>query len=79
MALVERAQPAWLMLALVLQAATYATQSRLWQVALSPARKVLVAMTQTHGHFELVGVDSKPLAASLEDLTQRVVRLLATK
>ena len=38
MALLERAEPAWLLLALVLQAATYATQSRLWQVALSPAR-----------------------------------------
>jgi hypothetical protein len=45
-------------------------------VALSPARKVLVPMTQTHGHFELVGVDSKPLTNSLEELAQRVARLL---
>jgi len=37
-ALLERAEPAWLLLALLLQAATYATQSRLWQVALCPAR-----------------------------------------
>jgi Mg2+-importing ATPase len=36
--LVERCQPAWLLLAFVLQATTYALQSRLWQVALSPAR-----------------------------------------
>jgi hypothetical protein len=45
-------------------------------VALSPARKVLVPMTQTHGHFELVGVDSKPLTSSLEELAQRVGRLI---
>jgi hypothetical protein len=45
-------------------------------VALSPARKVLVPMTQTHGHFELVGVDSKPLTNSLEEMAQRVARLL---
>jgi L-ascorbate metabolism protein UlaG (beta-lactamase superfamily) len=45
-------------------------------VALSPARKILVPMTQTHGHFELVGLEPRPLAASLDDLTERVRRLL---
>lgn len=45
-------------------------------VALSPARKILVPLTQTQGHFELVGVDSRPLSASLEELAQRVGKVL---
>lgn len=45
-------------------------------VALSEAVKILVPMTQTQGHFELVGVDSRPLAASLEELGHRIARLL---
>lgn len=45
-------------------------------VALSPARKVFVPTTQTQGHFELVGVESRPLAASLDELAARVARLL---
>lgn len=44
-------------------------------VALSPSVKILVPMTQTQGHFELVGVDSRPLSASLDELVQRVARL----
>ncbi len=46
-------------------------------VALSPALKVLVPMTQTQGHFELVGLESRPLTAALEEVAQRVARLLA--
>jgi hypothetical protein len=45
-------------------------------VALSPALKILVPMTQTQGHFELVGVDSRPLTASLDELAHRVSSLL---
>jgi hypothetical protein len=45
-------------------------------VALSHAVKILVPMTQTQGHFELVGVDPRPLSASLDELVQRVARLL---
>lgn len=45
-------------------------------VALSPAMKVLVPMTQTQGHFELVGVEPRPLAASLDELAIRVARLI---
>lgn len=45
-------------------------------VALSQAVKILVPMTQTQGHFELVGFDSRPLSASLDELVHRVSRLL---
>jgi hypothetical protein len=45
-------------------------------VALSPSVKILVPMTQTQGHFELVGVDSRPLSTSLDELVQRVTRLI---
>ncbi len=45
-------------------------------VALSSAVKILVPLTQTQGHFELVGVESRPLSTSLEELAARVERLL---
>lgn len=45
-------------------------------VALSSAAKILVPMTQTQGHFELVGVDSRSLSVSLDELVQRVSRLV---
>lgn len=45
-------------------------------VALSPAVKILVPTSQSQGHFELVGVESRPLAASLDELAHRVARIL---
>ena len=45
-------------------------------VALSPALKILVPMTQTQGHFELVGVEARPLSASLDEVAQRIAKLL---
>lgn len=45
-------------------------------VALSAAAKILVPLTQTQGHFELVGVEPRPLSASLEELSHRVARML---
>jgi hypothetical protein len=45
-------------------------------VALSPAHKVLVPTSQSQEHFELAGMDARPLAASLDDLAARVARLL---
>lgn len=45
-------------------------------VALSPAHKILVPTTQSQGHFELAGVEARPLAASLDDLMRRVDKLL---
>ena len=53
------------------------TPSMAAAVALSPARKVLLPMTQTHTHFELVGVESRPVSASLDELAQRVGKLLS--
>ena len=45
-------------------------------VALSEATKVLVPLTQSQGHFELVGVEARPLAASLDEVALRVSVLL---
>src|SRR5690348_5019262 len=44
-------------------------------VALSPAMKILVPTTQSQGDFELVGVESRPLAASLDELAHRVAKI----
>jgi NAD(P)-dependent dehydrogenase (short-subunit alcohol dehydrogenase family) len=46
-------------------------------VALSPARKLLVPTAQSQGHFELAGVESRPLASALDDMARRVRELLA--
>jgi hypothetical protein len=45
-------------------------------VALSAAVKILVPLTQTQGHFELVGVEARPLNASLDEVSKRVSALL---
>jgi hypothetical protein len=52
------------------------TPSMAGAVALSQAAKILVPMSQSQGHFELVGMESRPLSASLDELSQRVARLL---
>ncbi len=52
------------------------TPSMAGAVALSQAAKVLVPLTQTQGHFELVGLDARPLAAALDELAERVARML---
>jgi hypothetical protein len=45
-------------------------------VALSTASKILVPLAQTQGHFELVGVEARPLSVSLDEVAKRVALLL---
>jgi hypothetical protein len=45
-------------------------------VALSPAAKILIPLTQTQGHFELVGVEARPLSVSLDEMAQRVAKVM---
>lgn len=52
------------------------TPSMAAAVSLSPAVKILIPLTQTQGHFELVGTETHSLSSSLDALTRRVTQLL---
>ncbi len=43
-------------------------------VAASPARKVLVPVNQ--GHFEIVGMENRPLVANIRDASARIVEII---
>lgn len=44
-------------------------------VAASAARKVLVPVNQ--GHFEIVGMENRPLVANIRDASARIVEIIA--
>jgi len=44
-------------------------------VAASAARKVLVPVNQ--GHFEIVGMENRPLVANIRDASARIVEMIA--
>jgi len=44
-------------------------------VAASTARKVLVPVSQ--GHFEIVGLENRPLVANIRDAVARILEIIA--
>jgi len=44
-------------------------------IASSPARKILIPVNQ--GHFEIVGLESRPLQSSIRDVVQKIQELVS--
>ena len=51
------------------------TPAKAEAVAASAARKVLVPVNQ--GHFEIVGMENRPLVANIRDASARIVEIIA--